>query len=84
MWLAECALTPPLPVGWLRSAVSGATGGVLGGEGGTSDYYWHTASGLSQWEHPHVAYLAGVARRLIEARAEEAKWARTVQQQQQQ
>ena len=70
MWMAECALTPQMPVGWLRGTVSGM---LLGGDSGTADFYWNTVCGLMQWEHPHVSYLAGVAERLVELRAEEAR-----------
>ena len=69
MWLADCALTPDaVPSGWMRCTAVGAVGGVAGRE-----YFFHAATGLSMWEHPQVAFLGGVARRLQEARVQEAK-----------
>ena len=76
MWLAESALQPPLPLGWMRSSVAGAHGGLISGEGGNAEYYWNAASGHTQWEHPHVSFLTGVAKKLIQTRAEEARRAR--------
>jgi len=73
MWLVECAQTPTTPVGWLRCSAVGAIGGEVG-----QDYYWNMATGITQWEHPHVAFLCGVAKRLIEARTEEAKRTKTL------
>ena len=66
MWLAEAALTPELPMGWLRCSIAGA----VGGESGLA-YYWNAVSGLTQWEHPHVSLLTGVSRRLVQARVDE-------------
>jgi len=57
LWLAHLALCPPLPAGWLECERHGVT----------DAYYWQPACGWTQWEHPHVSFLAGVARRLIEA-----------------
>ena len=55
LWLAHAALAPePLPMGWAASA----------DEMGEA-YYWHRAHGIVQWEHPTVAFLCGVAARLI-------------------
>ena len=68
MWLAEAALTPEMPIGWLHTSIAGA----VGGESGVV-YYWSTVSGLAQWEHPHVSLLSGVCRRLIKERADEMK-----------
>jgi hypothetical protein len=36
--------------------------------GDGSEFYWHTVVGLTQWEHPEVSFLTGVAARLVEAR----------------
>jgi hypothetical protein len=36
--------------------------------GDGSELYWHTVVGLTQWEHPEVSFLTGVAARLVEAR----------------
>ena len=33
-----------------------------------SEYYWNTITGSTQWEHPEVSFLTGVAARLVEAR----------------
>ena len=69
MWLAELALTPDsVPSGWLRCTAVGAVGGVAGRE-----YYFHAATGMAMWEHPQVAFLGGVAKRLQEARVQEAR-----------
>ena len=57
LWLAHAALTPEMPLGW-ASAKSD--------EGDT--YYFHAGWGLSQWEHPHVSFLSGVAARLVKER----------------
>ena len=45
---------PPLPEGWLAQAVA---------EGG--EYYWHEATGATQWERP----TAEDTRRVVEAQA---------------
>ena len=54
------------PIGWLRCSVAGSIG-----EEAAGGFYWNTISGLTQWEHPFVAYLAGVVERLVDARAVE-------------
>ena len=46
--------------------------GKVGGEVGR-DYYWNASTGMAMWEHPHVAVLCGVAKRLTEARRAETK-----------
>ena len=56
MWLVDLALTPELPVGWVR--VEGSSG---------AEHFVHAACGLSQWEHPQTAFLTGIARRLCRA-----------------
>mgnify|MGYP000973805524 CR=1 FL=1 len=63
MWLCDCALAPRLPLGWIASSASGS---MRHGDG--SEFYWHTVVGLTQWEHPEVSFLTGVAARLVEAR----------------
>eukprot|EP00966_Prymnesium_polylepis_P195813 4538424-Prymnesium_polylepis.1 len=49
MWLADVALAPTLPVGWMRRSTA---------DGG---YYWNALCGMAQWEHPAVSLVAGVA-----------------------
>ena len=58
MWLADVAMSAELPVGWLRHET--AEGKV---------FFWNAALGVSQWEHPQVAYLTGVTTRLVNALA---------------
>ena len=58
MFLVDAILTPELPVGWLRHET--AEGKV---------FFWNAALGVSQWEHPQVAYLTGVTTRLVNALA---------------
>ena len=71
LWLAQAALTPQLPAGWLCCTSSRSKAADVSGVAATSgsepaqSYYWHAACGLVQWEHPHVAFLGGVARRLV-------------------
>ena len=55
MWLAHAALSPEsLPAGW--AAATDQFG---------ETYYWNKAMGLCQWDHPQVAFLCGVAAKLI-------------------
>ena len=55
LWIAHAALVAEdLPPGW-ASAKDEA------GE----PYYWNHACGLTQWDHPTVAFLYGVAARLL-------------------
>ena len=61
IWLAHIALTPELPPGWAEVPLATGRPDSTGWEA----YYFHAALGLSQWEHPHVSFLAGVARRLV-------------------
>ena len=61
MWLADIALEPELPVGWLRCGQADGTA-----------FYWNTVCGATQWEHPHVSFLTGVATRLVRERKAEA------------
>ena len=56
LWMAHVALTPPMPPGWVRCE----------GREDFEPYYVHPAAGYAQWEHPHVSFLAGLARRLVE------------------
>lgn len=66
MWLVDCALTPEMPVGWLRVSVDGAAEGL-------AEYFWNTSTGLTQYEHPHESFLVGVVARLVAASREEAE-----------
>ena len=61
MWLAELALTPLLPPGWVRcpDADSG------------KDFFWNAVCGSAQWEHPYSSFLNGVAARLLQEHAKE-------------
>ena len=69
MWLCDCALTPEMPVGW--TAVTLPDG---------QQYYAHAGCGLAQWEHPLVAFLTGVARRLLKGLEEGARQSDTEEQ----
>lgn len=58
MWLAELALTPELPVGWIAWQNTDSN----------APFYWHPAALLSQWEHPYESFISGLAQRLVQAR----------------
>ena len=60
MWLADVALAPEVPVGWIPCTALGAED--------EATFYWSVASGLTQWEHPEVSFISGVATRLVSAR----------------
>lgn len=47
------------------AGAAGAAGGVVG-----ASYYTNTSLGSSQWEHPAHCHWRGVARYLVEAKAE--------------
>jgi hypothetical protein len=62
MWLAHAALAPEvLLAGWA----------VATDEHGEA-YYWSRSCGFVQWEHPTVAFLHGVAARLVGAKCKAA------------
>ena len=50
MWLADAALTPELPIGWALDEERG--------------FYYNTLCPTAAWEHPQLAFLAGVADKL--------------------
>ena len=56
MWLAEAALTPEMPIGWLHTSIAGA----VGGESGVV-YYWSTVSPRAVGAPARLA-LSGVCR----------------------
>ena len=55
MWLVDAAMSPELPVGWIRQEPTGFAG----------EYYYNAPSGVAQWEHPQTSFLTGVAMRLL-------------------
>ena len=57
MWLADAALTPELPAGWVEHVPDDGP-----------PYYWNPVCNVAQWEHPYVSYLTGVARQLAPVR----------------
>ena len=57
LWLADAAMTPDMPVGWLRCDAAD----------GISEYYWNATLGVAQWEHPQLSYISGVATRLVQS-----------------
>ena len=57
MWLADAALTPELPAGWVEHIADDGP-----------PYYWNPVCNIAQWEHPYVSYLTGVARQLAPVR----------------
>eukprot|EP00966_Prymnesium_polylepis_P079848 1850360-Prymnesium_polylepis.1 len=61
MWLAELALTPELPVGWM----------VCHLDESAPPFYWHPTTALAQWEHPQESFVSGLAARFVRARQEE-------------
>ena len=50
-------LAPELPVGWMRRSTAEGT-----------EYYWSVLLGATQWEHPMISMLTGVARALQKRR----------------
>ena len=58
LWLADAAMTPDMPVGWLRCCDAAD---------GISEYYWNATLGVAQWEHPQLSYISGVATRLVQS-----------------
>ena len=55
MWLVDAAMSPELPIGWLRQEPTGFA----------NEYYYNAPSGVAQWEHPQTSFLTGVATRLL-------------------
>jgi len=60
LWLAHAALTPELPPGWICCPLPSSARA-----GGAEAYFWQPACGLTQWEHPYISFLSGVAQRLL-------------------
>ena len=55
LWLADAALCPELPIGWVEHTDEEDP------DGRDTPYYQNVWSGETVWEHPQVSYLRGLA-----------------------
>ena len=49
LWIADAALCPILPIGWVRHEDADSA----------KPFYQHVASGETMWEHPQISFLRG-------------------------